>query len=102
MAYSSNPGGDESMYADTADSPDKSSPDKSGDEGGASATLPKSLMAGKQFNVGDEIVLKIDAIYDDSFVVSYATEKGDEGGGDKGGEYAGPKPEESDMAGMMQ
>ena len=38
--------------------------------------LPKALMAGKDFKVGDEIMMKITAIHDKDFEVEYATEEG--------------------------
>lgn len=40
------------------------------------ALLPKTILGGKTFNVGDEVVLKVTAIYDDEVEVAYAT--GDE------------------------
>ncbi len=56
-------------------------PEEQGEESVAeSALLPKSILAGKTFNVGDEVVLKIKAMHDDEIEVEYATEKG----GDKG------------------
>lgn len=45
------------------------------DEGGDSALLPKSLMAGKDFKPGDEIVLEVVKVYGDEFEVKYASEK---------------------------
>lgn len=45
------------------------------DEGGDSALLPKSLMAGKDFKPGDEIVLEVVKVYGDEFEVRYAQEK---------------------------
>lgn len=57
---------------------DESKPHEDKDEGEtSSALLPKTLMAGKDFKPGDEIVLKIDHIYEDEFEVSYASEKSD-------------------------
>lgn len=47
-----------------------------------SALLPKSILAGKEFKVGDEIVLKIDALHDDEVEVSYASDKAKEPAGD--------------------
>lgn len=37
------------------------------------ALLPKSILMGKEFNVGDEVVLKITHIYEDEIAVEYAT-----------------------------
>lgn len=42
---------------------------------GKTALLPKSVMGGKEWNVGDEIVLKITHIYEDEVAVEYAPEK---------------------------
>lgn len=42
---------------------------------GVTALLPKSILAGKEFNVGDEVVLKIVHKYDDEIEVAYATEE---------------------------
>lgn len=64
--------------------------------------LPKSLMAGKDFKVGEEIVLKITAIHENDFEVEYAK---DEGGGKEGyGEedMASSAPPSNDMASMME
>lgn len=62
--------------------------------------LPKSILMGKDFKPGDEIVLKIDAIHDDEVEVSYATEK-KKGGGTE--EYPSEKPSgDSEMASMME
>jgi len=38
------------------------------------AVLPKSILAGKEFKPGDEVVLKIVSLHDDEVVVEYATE----------------------------
>lgn len=51
----------------------------------AEAVLPKSILGGKQFNVGDEVVLKITAMHDDQISVAYAPAK-PEGGKESGGE----------------
>jgi hypothetical protein len=44
--------------------------------GQPSALIPKALLAGKEFNVGDEVVLKITGMHGDSVQVEYAPEKG--------------------------
>lgn len=68
------------------------------DEGNSPVTeIPKSLAMGKDFKVGDEIVLKIDAVRENSFVVSYAPAKpGEEEGGEEGAEAG--QEEEPGMA----
>lgn len=42
---------------------------------GESALIPKSLLAGKEFKPGDELVLKIRALHGDEVEVEYATEE---------------------------
>lgn len=72
--YSDNPGGDETSKSP---SPDTSSPPerKDADEG-ETALLPKSILAGKDFAVGEEVVLKIVRMYEDEIEVEYAKDKG--------------------------
>lgn len=41
------------------------------------AELPKAILAGKTFNPGDEVVLEVVEIREDSVLVKYATGKGD-------------------------
>jgi len=79
----------------TAEEPEESESTQS------AAVLPKSILAGKDFKPGDEIVLKITAIRDDEVVVEYAPAKGSEG---KGGGEEAAAPEgggDGEMAGMM-
>lgn len=61
----------------------------------ATALIPKSLLAGKDFQPGDEVVLKVVHIFEDEVEVEYAKEP--EGGGesDKGMESA-----ENELRGM--
>lgn len=42
---------------------------------GSSALLPKSVLGGKTFEPGDEVVLKVKKVYDDEVEVEYAPEK---------------------------
>lgn len=114
MAYgnpSSNPGGDEDNYSDGPDAMTKQASESNsahadetpkGNEDEPTGLLPKSILAGKDFQPGDEIVLKINRIMDDQVEVSYAPEKGGE---DKGGEEKAEMPEgggDAEMAGMME
>lgn len=45
------------------------------DTGEATALLPKSVLGGKEFKPGEEVVLKIVHVYEDEVEVAYATEK---------------------------
>lgn len=72
------------------------------DQGGeARGLLPKDLMAGKDFKVGDEIMLKITAIHEKDFEVEYAPEKSDEDNSAQPPTEGEGQPNESDMASMM-
>ena len=86
MAALSMPTGDSSMMDGDPQMADDQGMTQGGDEGMhddmPSATLDESLMAGKHFNVGDEIVLKITRIGDGTFDVVYATGEGDSNGED--------------------
>ena len=70
---------------------------------GETAVLPKSILAGKDFSPGDEVVLRIVRMHDDSVEVAYAPAKEQEKGGDKGGEgeMAPPEGSEPSMSSMM-
>lgn len=90
---------DDDLYsdgADTAGTGDESkSPEKADDQqdDATEAVLPKGLMAGKMFNIGDEIVLTITGIHDDQFSVKYSTAKGDDQSkDDKSGDKADMPP----------
>lgn len=65
-------------YSDTSAGSDDSAPkekDEAEESAESSALLPKSLFSGKDFKVGDEIVLKITHLYEDQFEAEYAKEK---------------------------
>ena len=84
MANYGNPGDDsDEMFGD--------GPKQKMDEGDGmdeEGLLPKSLMAGKEWKVGDEIMLEITHIGEKDFGVKYASEKGkDKSDGD--GEHEG-------------
>lgn len=96
MAYgSSNPGPGPEDYFDDSPKMEPKDMQKEGTE--QTGLLPKALMAGKDFKVGDEIVMKITAIHEKDFEVEYAPEK--EGSKE---EEAGETPaeERAEMAGM--
>jgi len=91
-----------SYYDDSNEMDDESSPTKAeGDDSSPkskskeeddnmpTALIPKSLLAGKDFKPGDEIVFKIVHLYDDEAEIAYATEKkskDDSGESDRGDE----------------
>lgn len=51
-----------------------------------SAVLPKSILAGKHFDVGDEVVLKITAMHGDEITVEYSEGTDDESPEEEGAE----------------
>lgn len=58
-------------------SSDQEEPKEEMDEGDEkTAMLPKSVTGGKDFQVGDEIVLEVVAVHEDDLQVKYASEKG--------------------------
>lgn len=61
---------------ESSDAPEASQ--RGATEGGESALLPKSLLMGREFNPGDEVVLKIVHIYEDEVEVQHATEEPEE------------------------
>jgi hypothetical protein len=97
---------DEAAPSGAQDSKPKDGGDKKRKSEGQSALLPKSILAGKEFKPGEEIVLKIEHIFDDEVEVSYSygdeKEGKDEGESDGEGEPAmadkgEPEPEDSMM-----
>jgi hypothetical protein len=56
-----------------------------GDSDQPTAIIPKSLLAGKTFEVGDSVVLKIKAMHEDDVEVAYDTSgtKDEQSGGSK-------------------
>lgn len=103
------PAQDPDMKSDEMDDKGETKDEKTEEEGaGESAMLPKSILAGKDFNPGDELVLKVVAIHGDEVEVEYAKEGGDEKGGRKGGDMSDGEPRGDAykgigkrMAGMM-
>lgn len=65
-----------------------------GKEGGEDTTalLPKSILMGKKFDVGDEVVLRITGIHENEISVAYAEEPKKEEGGEKEGMAEAPMP----------
>lgn len=68
----SNPGDTEEAPETGTDTEETSEKE---DTGEASALLPKSVLGGKEFKPGEEVVLKIVHVYEDEVEVSYASEK---------------------------
>ena len=73
--YGSSPGSSQESYFD--DGPSTTPKDKQADGDQEEGLLPKSLMAGKDFKPGQEIVLEITGVQEKTFSVRYASEKGD-------------------------
>lgn len=97
------------MYSDAeAKEPphDESKEQEGADAKGQEYPLPKAVLEGKDFSVGDEVVLRITAIHDDQIFVTYAPAKEQESGkdkGDMGGEGAmGGKGGDQEYASMME
>lgn len=95
---------EEQKPGESQESPEQEDKEQEGQE--PTAVLPKSILMGKDFKPGEEVVLKIVRIHDDQVEVAYAPEKGKEGEGE--GEMAeapAPGPEagggDQEMAGMM-
>lgn len=88
-------GGEEATEAE--DSP-KEEGDGKGSDDSPESTLPKSILAGKEFNVGDEVVLEITGMHDNEITVRYAQEKGEDKsrGEDEGGEGKASMPKGMD------
>lgn len=92
MPYN-NPG-NEDLYSD-GDASQESQGEATPEKDAPTALLPKSILMGKKFNVGDEVVLKITGMHGDEISVAYAPEpSGEEGYGE--GEPAG-SPEMEEM-----
>jgi hypothetical protein len=74
-------------YGDGMDSPkepDAKPDDANGkDDGEQEAILPTAILQGKDFKVGDEVVLQITAMHDGQISVKYAPPKGKDDGGEE-------------------
>lgn len=70
----------EDLYGDSGGgNPAPEQSEEKTDQDGPTAVLPKDILMGKSFKPGEEIVLQIVRLNDDSVEVKYASE----GGGDK-------------------
>lgn len=55
---------------------DSPKPESKGEEPDTETTLiPKTLLAGKEFKPGDEVIFKIVHMYDDEVEIAYATDE---------------------------
>ncbi len=92
-------GGGEDAFADAEPDAKPEGEEKKETEAGVTAMLPKTILGGKEFKKGEEVVLKIVADHGDQIEVAYSY--GDEGGEkDEGapGEYEQPP---ADQVGEM-
>lgn len=69
---------DESYYPDDSEpkemDPEKDDGGSGMEEGGVqTALIPKSLLMGKEFNPGDEVVFEVVHLYEDEVEIKYAT-----------------------------
>lgn len=90
-------------YYDDAAPAETSAPEEGGEEyetEGKVYTLPKAILMGKDFQPGDELVLKIEAIHDDRIEVSYAPAKEQESAPAEEAPPSGMG--EGEMASMME
>lgn len=91
------------LYTDAEPSPSAEKPhEEEKDESQApTAEIPKALLGGKEFKPGEEVVLRVVQVNEDSVLVEYASPR-DEDSQEK--EPAAPPPggPPSPMSGMMQ
>lgn len=106
MATYPNPKSGDEMYSDAepaAEAPAEES-SESQEGGEPEALLPKSILAGKDFKPGEEIVLQIVSVEGDSVRVKYASEpEGEHPEPHAEGEGEGPggPPADAEMESMM-
>lgn len=89
----------EDLYNDLGEGQESTTPAppmEGATEGGETALIPKSLLAGKEFKPGEEVVLKIVHIFDDEVEVQYAPEKPDSEEEEYGSEEEGTPMEEAE------
>jgi hypothetical protein len=78
-----------------ADQPTEKEEPQEGDTTDAqTAELPKTVLGGKEFKPGEEVMLEIVQVMENSVLVKYASEKGgeEEGGGESAPESSGGNP----------
>ena len=108
MPNYSNPGGgqDADMFSDGPQPPAKTAETEEPSEG-QTAILPKSILGGKEFKPGEEVMLKIVALHDNDVEVEYAPEKGSEEGQEGAEEEMASPPDKGgapggEMAALME
>lgn len=90
-------GGGPDLYTDAA--PEAETPAEESEETPTSseeateptAEIPKAVLGGKDFKPGEEVVLQVVQVMEDTVLVKYASEEG--GGEEEGGEYGAPPAE---------
>lgn len=97
MADEMYPVADDEQKPDAHDGMDEEHEGEHMDE--PTALIPKALLGGKTFNVGDEVVLEIVHMGDGEVEVKYAKEKPGEYGADEGKPEMGKS--DADMMAMM-
>lgn len=97
------------MYSDAEGTPSEESaetPEQESEEYGETTMIPKTLLGGKDFKPGEEVVFKIVRFHDNGQVeIAYATGKGSEEkeSGSYGAEAEMPTGmKDSEMASMME
>lgn len=100
MPYgTNNPGGGGEDYFESNGTKSPKVEGEMEDEHMPSAVLPKSILAGKHFEVGDKVELTITGIHDDEVTVEYSYGDKDKGAESEPAET--PTPDENSMAAMM-
>lgn len=95
MPYGNPTSGNEDNYSDSPDTSAAAPAAEKEDSGGQTALLPKSICPGMK--PGDEMVLKITAVHDDQYQVSYAPEESHEAASPESPQGGG----DAEMASMM-
>lgn len=90
----------EDLYADAAPAPqapeqEKEVEAKDTSSDSQTAELPKAVLGGKEFKPGEEVMLQVVQVNEDSVVVKYASEEHDE-------EPTAPEPKPAPAPGSMQ
>ena len=75
-ASASMAGDEEKPEGDSPGDGQEGDDDDEEDMGGESALIPKSLLAGKDFEPGEEVVFQIVKMHGDEVEIKYATDKG--------------------------